>query len=87
MSEETWKHLKPVGTWPGIMYGFCKVHKKSVDGCPPFRPILFTLQTHRYKHAKYLVPISESLTNNKYTVKDSFNFAIEIAEQEASQET
>ena len=27
MSEETGKHLKPVGTRPGIMYGSCKVHK------------------------------------------------------------
>ena len=27
------------------------------------------------------MPILESLTNNKYTVKDSFNFAIEIVKQ------
>ena len=27
MSEETRKHLKPVGTRPGIMHGSCKVHK------------------------------------------------------------
>ena len=40
MSEETRRHLKPVGTRPGIMYRSCKVHKKCVDGCPPF--ICFT---------------------------------------------
>ena len=45
ISEETRKHLKPVGTRPGIMYGSCKVYKKYVDGCPPFRPILSALQT------------------------------------------
>ena len=27
MSEETRKHLKPLGTRSGIMYGSCKVHK------------------------------------------------------------
>ena len=30
------------------------------------------------------MPILESLTTNKYTVKDSFNFATEIAEQDSS---
>ena len=84
MSEETRKHLKQVGTRPGIMYGSCKVHKKCVDGCPPFRPILSALQTPTYKLAKYLVPILEPLTTNKYTVKDSFKFATEIVEQDSS---
>ena len=51
------------------MYGSCKVHKKCVDDCPPFRLILRALQTTTYKLAKYLVPILEPLTNNKYTVK------------------
>ena len=62
MSEETRKHLKPVGTRPGIMYGSCKMHKKCVDGSPPFRPILSALQTPKYKLVKYLVPILEPLT-------------------------
>ena len=30
------------------------------------------------------MPILELLTNNKYTVKDSFNFATEIVEQDSS---
>ena len=76
ISEETRKHLKPMGTRPGIMYSPCKMHKKCVDGCPP-------LQTPTYKLAKYLVPVLEPLTNNKFTVKDSFNFATEIVEQDS----
>ena len=84
MSEETRRHLKPVGTRPGIMYGSCKAHKKSVDGCPPFTPILSGLQTPTYKLAKYSAPILEPLTNNKHTVKDSFNFATDIVEQDIS---
>ena len=45
MSEETQRHLKPVGTRPEILYGSCKVHKKFADGCLPFRSILSAFQT------------------------------------------
>ena len=45
---------------------------------------LFALQTPTYKLAKYLVPILEPLNTNKYTVRDSFNFAIEIVEKDSS---
>ena len=60
------------------------MHKKCVDGCLPFRPILSALQTPTYKLAKYLAPILEPLTTNKYTVKDSFKFATEIVEQDSN---
>ena len=84
MSEETRKHLKPVGTRPGIMHGSCKVYKKCVDGRPPFRPILSALQTPTYKLTKYSVRILEPLSNNKYIVKDLFNFATEIVQKDSS---
>ena len=57
--------------------GFCKVHKKCIDGCP-------ALHTPTYKLAKYLMPILDPLTTNKYTVKDSINFATEFVEQDSS---
>ena len=57
---------------------------KNVYGCPPFRRILSALQTPTYKLGKYAVPILEPLTTYKYTVKDSFNFATEIVEQDSS---
>ena len=60
------------------------MHKKRVNDCPPFRPILSALQTPTYKLAKYLVPILEPLTKNKYTIKFSFSFANEIVEQGSS---
>ena len=82
MSKEMHKSVKPVGTRPGIMYGNCKVHKQQVDGCPPFRPILSALQTPTYNIAKFLVPLLNPLTKNEYTVKDSFQFAEEICEQD-----
>ena len=47
---------------------------------PLFRPILSTLKTPTYYLANYLAPISNPLTKNEYTVKDSFQFAEEICE-------
>ena len=55
------KHLKQLGTRPGIIYGSFKVQKKCVEGCPPFRPLLSASQTPTYKLAKFLVPILEPL--------------------------
>ena len=60
------------------------MYKKCVDGFSPFRPILSILQTPICKPVKFLVPISEPLTTNKYTVKDSFNFATKIVDQDSS---
>ena len=42
------------------------------------------LKTPTYKLAKFLVSIFEPSITNKYTVKDSFNFATEIVEQDSS---
>ena len=82
MSKEMRKLVKPVGTTPGIMYENCKVHKQQVDGCSPFRPILSALQTSIYNLAKFLVPILNDLDKIEYTVKDSFQCAEEICEQD-----
>ena len=68
---------------PGIMYGLCKVHKDIIDNCLPFRPILSAINTPIYKLAKFLVPISKFLTSNEYEIKNSFDFAEEIVEQDS----
>ena len=65
------------------MYVPFKVHKKCDDVFPPFKPILSALQTPTYNLVKFLLPILEPLTTNKYTVKGSFNFATEIVEQDS----
>ena len=36
ISEEKRRSLKPVRTRPGVMCGFCKVHKDIIDNFPPF---------------------------------------------------
>ena len=82
ISEETRRSLKPVGSWSGIMYGLCKVHK-DIDNCPPFVSILLAINNPTYKLAKFIAPILKLLTSNKYTVKDSFTFAEEIVEQDS----
>ena len=64
------------------MYGSFKVHKASVENCPPFRPILAALNMPTFKLVKFLVLILKPLTINECTVKDSFHFAKEIVDQQ-----
>ena len=78
LDKNTYDKIKPEGSRPGILYGLCKVHKKSVNGSPPFRPILSAINTPTYNLAKFLVPILSPLTHNEYTVKDSFSFSNEV---------
>ena len=78
------KSLKPVETGPDTMYGLCKVHKKEINSCPAFRPILSTLHTRTNHLAKILVPVLDPSTKSKYTVKKWFHFAEVICEQDSS---
>ena len=64
----------PSGSKPGILYGQVKVHKPVKDNCPSLRPILSAIGTPTYDLAKFLVPILKPLTENEYTVHDSFSF-------------
>ena len=77
ITDSIFDNLKPCGSYPGVLYGLCKVHKgvKPGDESPPFRPILSAINTPSYKIAKCLVPLLADLTKNKYVSKDSFEFA------------
>ena len=46
----------------------------------PFRPIMSAIKTPTYNLAKFLVPLLEPITTNIYTVKNSFEYAKEIAD-------
>ena len=81
ISEETYNKLRPVGSKPRILYGSVKVHKPLVNGLPPFTPILSAIGTPTYKLAKFLVPVLSDITQNEFTVKDSFTFVDEISTQ------
>ena len=84
LSDKQYKKIKAVGSRPGVLHCFRKVHKAIVDVCPPFRPILSAIGTPTYKIAKFLVAILSCLTINEFTVKDSFSFAKEIVEQDSN---
>ena len=74
--------MKPRGSRFGILYDLCKVHKQLVDNCPPFRPIMSAIKTPTHKLAKFLIPLLEPITTNMYTIKNSFEFSKEIADQD-----
>ena len=83
ISDKDFAKIVPIGSSPGILYGLCKVHKSvpTGDTCPPFRPILSAIGTVSYNLAKFLVPILEPLTTNRYVCKDSFSFAADVRDQ------
>ena len=83
ISDQDYTRMVPIGCSPGILYGLCKVHKEVPPGdtCPPFRPILSAIGTASYNVAKFLVPILEPLTTNRYVCKDSSSFATEVRNQ------
>ena len=58
------------------------MHKKVKNGLPPFHPILSAIGTPTYKLAKFLLSFVTSLTQNEYTITDTFNFAEEICNQD-----
>ena len=75
------KYLKVchAGSQPGTLYGQIKVHKPVEDNCQSFCPILSAIGTPTYDLAKFLVPILKLLTENEYTVHDSFSFSSEVS--------
>ena len=73
--------MKPRGSRFGIPYGLCKVHKQLVDNCP-LRPIMSAIRTPTYNLAEFLVPLLEPIITNIYTIKNSFEFSKEIADQD-----
>ena len=49
------------------------------DKCPCFHPILSVISTPAFDSAKFLVLIFKLLTENEYTVHDSFLFTSEVS--------
>ena len=76
------KTLNQLGDRSGILYGLRKVHKKTKNGLPSFRPILSPIGTPIYKLEKCLLSFLTSLTENEYAVTGSFYFAEEICKQD-----
>ena len=80
-SRDNLKIFKPRVSSFGVLYGLCKTHKKILDKCPPFRPILSAIKTSSYNLVKCLIPLIEPITKNNFTVKNSFEFSEEVYKQ------
>ena len=58
------KRLKRIGNYFrkgfkfGVLYDLWKTHKKVLQKCPSFRPILSPIKTSSYNLAKFLVSLS-----------------------------
>ena len=83
IDSNLYKDLYPQGSQPGVMYGLSKIHKPLVNNFPKLRPILSATKTSTYKWAKFFVPLLRPFTSNTFTIKDSFEFAKNITEQNA----
>ena len=80
LKDQVYNRLCISGSQLGVLYGLPKVHK---DGCP-IRPSLSACNTPAYNIAKFLVPIINPITKNSYTVHDSFSFARELCQFDAT---
>ena len=74
LDVSTYEKIRPQGSKPGRIYGLPKIHK---DGTP-LRPIVSSIGTYSYELSKFLADILKPLTNNSFTVKDSFSFVTDI---------
>ena len=84
LSEKDFNRLKPCGSNPGVMYGLCKVHKSKVGKTPPFRPILSAIGTATYFLAKFLDHLIGITCLSEYCLRDTFEFAQEIRQQDST---
>ena len=84
ISKQLYQECYPRGSQPGIMYGLSKIHKPLINNFPKLRPILSAINTSTYSWAKFFVPLLKCFTMNEYTLKDSFEFAKDIINQNSN---
>ena len=63
------------------MYWLSKIHKSLVNSFPKLRPILSAIKSGMYKLAKPFVPLLKLYICKDYTEKDSFDFTLNISQQ------
>ena len=81
ISEQLYQEIYPRGSQPGIMYGLSKIHKPLINNFPKLCPILSAINTATYSWAEFFVPLLKCFTMNQFTLKDSFEFAKNIINQ------
>ena len=77
LNDEVFKKIRPQNAKLARGHGLPKVHK-TFNSIPSFRPIIDTTGTTHCLVRKYLSELLNPLTQNMYTVKDSFDAANEI---------
>ena len=82
ISEVVYNDLFASGSSPSIMYGLPKVHKQGVS----VSPLLATFKAPSCKLAKYLIKFIGQLTNNQYTINNSYEFKEQISSMEFAEE-
>ena len=72
ISEEEKKSMRPMAAQQGRAHGLPKMHKEF-DAIPKFRSIIDTTGTPYYDVGKYLAKLLKPLTENEFSLKDSFD--------------
>ena len=84
ISEKEKNDLYASGSKPGVLHLLFKIHKALKDRIPLFHQILSAIGTSTNKLDKFCDQFFKPLTSNKYTIKDSFSFAKDVLEFDAS---
>ena len=74
ISETEYGNCYASGRSPAILYGLPKIHKPNT----PLRPVLAAYNTPSYHLAKFLVPFVNAITDNTYSLKNSYNLIDEL---------
>ena len=84
ISCESYNTFHPVGSKPGILYRFAKIHKPATYNIASFHPILSAIGTHSNKLAKFFVPLVEQLTNEQFSIWYRFFFSTKLQNLDSS---
>ena len=77
LDKETYKNIRPKNAKAARAHGLPKIHK-AFDRLPKFRPIIDTTVITHYSVGKFLSELLQPLTQNEYTLKDTFDAANRI---------
>ena len=77
LPDAVYNTIRPKHAKIARAHGLPKVHK-AFDDIPPFRPIIDTIGTTHSSVGKYLSEVLYPLTQNQFSIKDSFDAANRI---------
>ena len=74
-TKATYRNIKAVGSWPGVLYGLGNFHKETKNGIPLLFPVFSGIRTPAHQVANVSPPFLTPSTENECTVKNPFHFA------------